>query len=443
MLTKSLTIATEQNERSVITFSVNVCRYKESLVQELGLGDTQTSIIYDMTSPRSIQCEAASLSTEESEARPRYLQTPSPTPQPFLEVNQYLNDDFLSCMDPLPEFGLEDAIPPPVGLQGSFQWPAGQENVMQQGSSTSGWPDEVERPRVPSPLSLEFPDFSDILGMEPLAMEHARPSGSYSGAKQEHLSPSPSFLSQQDLRASRNTLVQDSVGESAATEYHMRALSPGLSPARVPELLPPAAPYSPLLAHPVTPHSALRRPNAGHSPSYASQPLIVPAQPHNHPDFATIYAFLGSLFDPVRSKSVLVMFNVSKTYFADTVPLLLPNNDNHPDFATIYAFLGSLFDPELAHIDHADVLAQMAPVDRETACLLMNNMAANIADPAALAAQVEAAGAMGPPPRQPAEMVPPMYPKDPPAAQCVHVPAPAQHLQQWGSIPVYAIPHSF
>lgn len=70
----------------MITFSVNLCRYKEGLVQELGLGDTQTGSIWGMTSPRSVQCEAASLSTEESEARPRYLQTPSPPPQPFLEV---------------------------------------------------------------------------------------------------------------------------------------------------------------------------------------------------------------------------------------------------------------------------------------------------------------------------------------------------------------------
>lgn len=38
-------------------------------------------------------------------------------------------------------------------------------------------------------------------------MEHAQPSGSYSGAKQERLSRSPSLLSQQDLRISSNALV--------------------------------------------------------------------------------------------------------------------------------------------------------------------------------------------------------------------------------------------
>ena len=92
-------------------------------------------------------------------------------------------------------------------------------------------------------------------------------------------------------------------------------------------------------------------------------------------------------------------------------------------------------------IDHADVLAQMAPVDRETACLLMNNMAANIADPAALAAHVHAA--MGPSPSQLGQMVPPMYPEGTPAAECVHVSAHVQHLQQYGSIPIYAMPHTF
>ncbi|CAL8464812.1 g4347 [Coccomyxa elongata] len=350
-----------------------------------------------MTSPRSVQSEAASPSTEESEARPRYLQTPSPPPQPFLEVNQYLNDDFLSCMGPLPEFGLEDALPPPVDLQGSFYWSAGQPNGTQQESSASGLPHEAEGSRVPSPLSLEFPDFSDILGMEPLVMEQARPSGRCSGAKQERLSRSPSLLSQQDLRISSNALVQDSAGDSAATQYHMRALSPGLSPGRRASLLTPAAaPHSPLHAHPVTPHWAPRRPYAIRLPLHAGQPLMHAAQPPSHPDFATIYAFLGSLFDP-----------------------------------------------DLVLIDHADVLAQMAPVDRETACLLMNNMAANIADPAALAAQVEAAGARGPPPPQRGEMVPRMHPEDPPAAQCAHVPAPAHRLQQYGSIPVYASPHTF
>ncbi|KAK9846276.1 hypothetical protein WJX81_000748 [Elliptochloris bilobata] len=55
-----------------------------------------------------------------------------------------------------------------------------------------------------------------------------------------------------------------------------------------------------------------------------------------------------------------------------------------PDFATIYAFLGSLFDPTCSRVDHADVLAQMAPIDRETTGLLMRNIIANLACPPAL-----------------------------------------------------------
>ena len=52
-----------------------------------------------------------------------------------------------------------------VVLQGSFYWSADQGNGMQQGSSTSGLPHAAEGSRVPSPLSLEIPDFYDILGM--------------------------------------------------------------------------------------------------------------------------------------------------------------------------------------------------------------------------------------------------------------------------------------
>ena len=44
-------------------------------------------------------------------------------------------------------------------------------------------------------------------------------------------------------------------------------------------------------------------------------------------------------------------------------------------------------------VDHRDVLAQMAPIDRDTAFLLMRNMADNLAEPAALVRQLH--GALG------------------------------------------------
>ena len=69
-----------------------------------------------------------------------------------------------------------------------------------------------------------------------------------------------------------------------------------------------------------------------------------------------------------------------------------------------------------AHIDHDDVLAQMAPVDRETACLLMHNLAANLGDPAALSAHLQVATAVGPP-------VPPLRGAVPPVFYGVPAPA--------------------
>ena len=62
-----------------------------------------------------------------------------------------------------------------------------------------------------------------------------------------------------------------------------------------------------------------------------------------------------------------------------------------------------------AHINHEDVLAQMAPVDRETACLLMHNLAGNLVDPPALSAHLRAAMAMDPPAPPLGGTVPPVY----------------------------------
>jgi len=63
----------------------------------------------------------------------------------------------------------------------------------------------------------------------------------------------------------------------------------------------------------------------------------------------------------------------------------LPNNSQAnniprsetPNFAKIYAFLGSLFDPA-GSPNHVDALNQMSPIDRETVNLLMNNLTHNL-----------------------------------------------------------------
>jgi len=49
-----------------------------------------------------------------------------------------------------------------------------------------------------------------------------------------------------------------------------------------------------------------------------------------------------------------------------------------PNFAKIYSFLGSLFDPSATN--HAETLNEMSPIDRETVQLLMHNLALNLAN---------------------------------------------------------------
>ncbi|EIE22859.1 hypothetical protein COCSUDRAFT_42447 [Coccomyxa subellipsoidea C-169] len=234
-------------------------------------------------------------------------------------VNQYLSDDFLGSMETLPD----------LGLQEPGRCSAGKLLDTQQTSSTASWQDETDRPRLPSPLNLDFPDFSDILGLE-------------------------------------------SAGDSAATRYNARDHSPqGTRYYESRE----AAHYSPLLAHPVTPVVAARSPEMTHSPMVAERPA----------------------YDARHSQT---------------------------DFATIYAFLGSLFDPVCAQINHWDVLAQMAPVDRETACLLMHNLAANLGDSAAVAAHPHSAGEVNPP-------APPLRGADHPVygfPPATHVPPGSRHV---------------
>jgi SHAQKYF class myb-like DNA-binding protein len=50
-----------------------------------------------------------------------------------------------------------------------------------------------------------------------------------------------------------------------------------------------------------------------------------------------------------------------------------------PDFAKVYNFLGSLFDPETS--GHLQKLREMDPVDAETALVLMKNLSMNISSP--------------------------------------------------------------
>ncbi|EYU35107.1 hypothetical protein MIMGU_mgv1a019528mg [Erythranthe guttata] len=51
-----------------------------------------------------------------------------------------------------------------------------------------------------------------------------------------------------------------------------------------------------------------------------------------------------------------------------------------PDFAQVYGFIGSVFDPE-ASDDHLKRLKKMDPIDIETVLLLMKNLCVNLASP--------------------------------------------------------------
>ncbi|XP_008676883.1 protein REVEILLE 6 isoform X2 [Zea mays] len=50
-----------------------------------------------------------------------------------------------------------------------------------------------------------------------------------------------------------------------------------------------------------------------------------------------------------------------------------------PDFAGVYSFLGSVFDPSTS--DHLQKLKEMNPIDVETALLLMRNLSINLTSP--------------------------------------------------------------
>uniref|UniRef100_A0A0C9S8Z2 TSA: Wollemia nobilis Ref_Wollemi_Transcript_10040_1121 transcribed RNA sequence n=1 Tax=Wollemia nobilis TaxID=56998 RepID=A0A0C9S8Z2_9CONI len=64
----------------------------------------------------------------------------------------------------------------------------------------------------------------------------------------------------------------------------------------------------------------------------------------------------------------------------------LPHKLNHeyrlkdtPDFAEIYNFIGSTFDPDVT--GHLEKLKEMTPIDRETIVLLMRNLSINLSSP--------------------------------------------------------------
>ena len=52
-----------------------------------------------------------------------------------------------------------------------------------------------------------------------------------------------------------------------------------------------------------------------------------------------------------------------------------------PDFAMVYAFTGSIFDPKCASIAHEDIVAQMHTNDRRAVIQLIRTLAYNLSSP--------------------------------------------------------------
>lgn len=55
-----------------------------------------------------------------------------------------------------------------------------------------------------------------------------------------------------------------------------------------------------------------------------------------------------------------------------------------PNFAMIYAFLGSMFDPSCEGLTHAEVLSQMSATDQQAALLIIRNMVKNLNSPSSM-----------------------------------------------------------
>jgi len=125
-----------------------------------------------------------------------------------------------------------------------------------------------------------------------------------------------------------------------------------------------AAPTHAAPAQSASGRGAARPGGRGYAPAQAS------------PDFATIYAFIGTLFDPVRARAAARRGPprpVCPRWARDMKPI--PMGERR----------GGRAAQACEQVDHAGVLAQMPPVDRETAGLLMHNIIANLACPPALA----------------------------------------------------------
>ncbi|KAL0321473.1 UNVERIFIED_CONTAM: protein REVEILLE 6 [Sesamum calycinum] len=83
---------------------------------------------------------------------------------------------------------------------------------------------------------------------------------------------------------------------------------------------------------------------------------------------------------PVASHRVLAAASTSVLCFDSSATLFEPFSLSFlPDFAQVYSFIGSVFDPKVT--GHLQKLKKMDPIDIETVLLLMRNLSVNLASP--------------------------------------------------------------
>ncbi|KAL8480568.1 hypothetical protein ACS0TY_026663 [Phlomoides rotata] len=109
----------------------------------------------------------------------------------------------------------------------------------------------------------------------------------------------------------------------------------------------------------------------------------------NNPSAGNEYDYLGVEAD-IGSKGAATISNCSMSGFGGS-PRAPPNSElpnqgkegsvlhGIPDFAEVYGFIGSVFDPDSR--DHVQKLKEMDPINFETVLLLMRNLSMNLSNP--------------------------------------------------------------
>ncbi|WZZ29738.1 hypothetical protein YC2023_013139 [Brassica napus] len=101
---------------------------------------------------------------------------------------------------------------------------------------------------------------------------------------------------------------------------------------------------------------------------------------HPYPQKASKNADIGPL--NVSSPSTSGMGSSSRTISGSEIVAKQPMVvlQGVPDFAEVYSFIGSVFDPE-TRLDHVEKLKEMDPINFETVLLLTRNLTVNLSNP--------------------------------------------------------------